>query len=81
MSGWSFDPRPSNGGHHPVSKDCTLLPPSHLEAALLNYIICLCLAVKAARPHLLLCSIANHAANAPTLSAVEYSLRDEEVAE
>lgn len=24
MSGWSFDPRPSNGGHHPNSKDCPL---------------------------------------------------------
>lgn len=56
-------------------------PPSRLEAALLNYIICLCLAVKAARHHLLLCSIANHADNAPTLRAIEYSLQDEEVAE
>lgn len=24
MSGRSFDPRPSNGGHHPNSKDCPL---------------------------------------------------------
>lgn len=56
-------------------------PPSHLEAALLNYIICLCLAIKAARHHLLLCSIAHHAANAPTLCAIEYSLQDEEVVE
>lgn len=27
MSGWSFDPRPSNGGHHPNSKDCPLFFP------------------------------------------------------
>lgn len=55
-------------------------PPSHLETAFLNDIICLRLAIKAARHHLLLFPIANRATDAP-YSATEPSLQDKEFAE
>lgn len=50
MSGWSFDPSPSNGGHHPNSKDCPLFF-SLLFGDSFSQLHHLCLAIKAARHH------------------------------
>lgn len=77
MSGLSFDPRPSNGGHHPNSKDCPLFF-SLLFGDSFSQLHHLCLAIKAARHHFvaLLYSKTCNWCSLLCLAAIECSLLD-----